>query len=100
MKPLLRPVLWWFLGALVLLAATLLGVWLQGSVARDLGRMAEPERRALYERTLENLRTCARAPTDALQPYCEEQALFVGNFPECDDACRALARPFAPRSTR
>jgi hypothetical protein len=100
MEPLSRNLLWWSLAGLALLGVMWLVAWSRGSVARDLDRMDPTERGALYQRTLEDLRTCARTPTEALQPWCEEQAAFIRNFPECDESCRTLARTFAPRSTR
>ena len=54
-------------------------------------QMSEGERRALFLRTLENVRSvCARAE-DAMRGFCVEQARFVLEFPECDKLCQDLA---------
>jgi hypothetical protein len=56
-----------------------------------LRQMSEGERRALFLRTLENVRSvCARAE-DAMRGFCTEQARFLLEFPECDRLCQDLA---------
>ena len=58
---------------------------------RAIRQMSEGERRALFLRTLENVRSvCARAE-DAMRGFCAEQARFVLEFPECDKLCQDLA---------
>ncbi|MFZ5439712.1 MAG: hypothetical protein ACOZQL_06870 [Myxococcota bacterium] len=93
----------WVRGLLSLaLFVAALGVigWFRGRLDRALADLPVEERRALYQRTLENLRTCSRNGGEALSPYCEDQAAFIRHFPECDQPCRALARDLAPRATR
>jgi len=88
--------------ALALVAAVVFLVWRSGSEGRALGRIPVPERRALYEQTFgatESL--CDRARSDpALQSRCEDMAEFLESFPECDAACRALARSVTAHPTR
>jgi hypothetical protein len=86
------------------LACALFASWISSDAAqRDaLGRLPEPERRALYERTLHTLdSTCdTAARPDGLADFCREQAEFVRHFPECDTACRALAQRSVPPPSR
>jgi phosphate/sulfate permease len=65
---------------------------------RALSRMAPDERRAVYERAMENLKVlCGRGPrTDALERECTTQIEFLLQFPECDDACRSIAQMHQP----
>jgi len=72
-----------------------------GRERRAVRGLPEPERRALFERTLENLRsTCARDGKNGLEAYCREQAELVIDFPECDTACESLAEPYRSLPTR
>lgn len=87
----------------VLAAATtgLLAIHLNGRMGRELGDLPGPERRALYQRTMETLRTtCMHASGAQLTEHCREQANFVERFPECDRECRELAQRFHPQPTR
>ena len=65
--------------------------WCQGAEGRAIQAMPEPERRALYARTLENLATvCVDAP-DGMHDYCEGEARLALEFSECEQSCQALA---------
>lgn len=91
----------WAIGvaALALFSAT--AVLLAARVGREIEHLPVPERRALYQRTFETLRTsCTQVTGPILTEYCREQAAFIERFPECDDACRALAARFTPRPSR
>jgi len=87
-------------GLLVALVVALFGVFIALRWSRDaaetraLLRMPDAERKVLYERTLRSTESlCAQAGTDpALVDRCESSAQFLLAFPECDDACRELAR--------
>jgi hypothetical protein len=71
-----------------------------GLALRDL---PEPERRVLFRQELESFRTlCGDGPRrDALEGRCREKALFLVQFPECDESCEALARGhLAPEGPR
>ena len=60
-----------------------------------ISRLPAAERRALYQRTLRTLETSC-APTtkpSGLDQFCHEQAEFIVQFPECDQACLAVANP-------
>ena len=65
-------------------------------------QLPAPERRALYDRTLRTLASaCGSRPLpEGLQPYCQEQADFILQFAECDEACKRLARPHQSRPMR
>jgi hypothetical protein len=67
--------------------------------ARALERMTPADRAVLYERTYAATRTlCEEARTNAgLRDRCAASAEFVLAFPECDDACHAVATPSTPR---
>lgn len=95
---LLRRFLAILTGFVVMGVLVLLG---RACAARELRAMPDPERHALYERTLETLRTtCARPSGPTVTDCCSEQAAFVLQLPECDDACRDLARRLDRRPTR
>jgi hypothetical protein len=63
----------------------------EGAQRRALGQLPEAERHALYLRTKANLEQVCPAPPEALKGYCQQQADFLGQFPECDASCQALA---------
>ena len=68
---------------------------------QELRELPEAQRVAFYHRTLETLRTtCMAASGPRLTDYCHEQAALVVHFPECDAACRELARHFTHKPTR
>ena len=88
-----------------LLVAILAGAWLIGSIGQDgraLRDLPPPERRAVYERTIDDLRVlCAPSHPKALQEHCRELAATVAPLPECDAACAELVRPIlTPVPTR
>lgn len=96
-----RPLGWWLAGVLGLAAIAWLSVRAQARFEQDLDGMPATERRALYERTRETLRTaCAQATGATLAEHCRLQAAFIERFPECDRECRDLARRHTPRPTR
>lgn len=81
--------------------AGLIAQYLHGRTNRELRDLPEADRRALYQRTLETLRTtCEHASGSQLTDYCRSQADFIERFPECDSECRELARRFHPQPTR
>jgi hypothetical protein len=88
----------------ILLLSGLMIFWHQQGSA-ELRGLPASERRTLYQRTLETLQTsCAGVtlePTpSALGEHCVQQAAFIERFPECDRACRALAKRFLPQPRR
>jgi len=86
---------------LTLVALVALWIWQVQSPSRALQEMRPNERRALYERTLATVRGSCLGPTGSeLSQYCVDQAEFLGRFPECDDACAAIARRLAAPATR
>lgn len=87
--------------ALSLLALSVAGLWLVAARCRERDVQALPaaERAAFVQRTLANLRgPCAEV--SALADACRAQAELLFDVPECDDACRQLARRFTHRATR
>lgn len=90
--------------AVVLLLIVFVGHWGRSRSAQDraLRSLPEPDRRALYDRTVDTLRTiCARDEgSDGLAEYCEEQAKVVLSLPECDAGCRNLSRRYLRGATR
>lgn len=96
-----RRTLLWLGVALALLAAVAVATFTHARLDRELSGLPGPERRALYERTLETLRTsCMRSRGPELSEYCQQQAHFIKRFPECDSECHELAARFAPKPTR
>jgi hypothetical protein len=75
--------------------AVLLWAWRQGSERRAVQGLPEADRAALYRRTLDTLTTtCRPGASEGLHDFCRDQAELLLGFPECDEACRALARRF------
>lgn len=73
----------------------------QTQIDREIRHLPDSQRTALYQRTLETLRSpCSHAGGDALSDFCREQAEFIQRFPECDDACRELAALYRPLHVR
>lgn len=80
---------------LLIAGALVLGVgfwvWSLGGEQRAIRRLPRDERIALYQRTLENVRTICASTDLALGAYCSEQARILLLFAECDAECRELA---------
>lgn len=74
----------------------------RGEERQAIEQLSGQERRALYERTLNTLRTSCDPKTlpQGLDDFCREQAEFVVQFPECDDVCRSLAKPHQRKPTK
>jgi hypothetical protein len=91
------------IGSLALLIVVMIALWVldHGSERRALRNLPEADRRALYERTLENVRTvCVHDAKNRLARYCRDQAEILRALPECDAACKALVANFRRRATR
>jgi len=82
-------------GILLALALLLAVWWWWGGRAERvaIADLDPQERAALYQRTLQNLRSTCEPPERprGLDDYCRRQADFILKFPECDSACRSLA---------
>jgi len=78
--------------ALAVLIAVGLWLWFAGAEQRAIRSLPRDERAALYQRTLENVRTICASSDLALGPYCAEQSRILLLFAECDADCRELAR--------
>jgi hypothetical protein len=66
-------------------------IWSLGAEQRAIRGLPRDERIALFERTLETVRTTCASRDLALGPYCAEQARVLLLFSECDEECRKLA---------
>jgi len=80
----------------VIAAFAALGIWFwnSGAERRAIGRLPPGERSALYERTLRTLQSpCGpEKRSSGFDDFCRDQAAFILQFHECDDACAVLAR--------
>jgi hypothetical protein len=94
------------LAAYVLLAMLGVGliaywVWSLGEEQRAIRDLPTDERRAFFERTLQNLTTvCVGSDAVHLGDFCRKEAERILLFPECDDHCQDLARRHLPRPVR
>jgi hypothetical protein len=87
--------------AFVAAASTTLLAGCSGREGKAIRDLPQRDREALYGRTLETLRTvCSNSRGDSLSDFCQAQAKFVSEFPECDPGCQELAGTFWPRPTR
>jgi hypothetical protein len=83
----------------LLLAASVWAWWLHRD---DVLQLPEPERRALYQHTLDTLDAFCD-PTKGLtglDAYCRQQAELIVQFPECNPACWARADRHRPQPSR
>ncbi len=86
--------------AVTVLGFTILASALSRRTASSVAKLPPDEQAALYARTLENLRTVCAGPAQDLQDYCAGEAAIALQLPQCDDSCRALAKPFTNQPTR
>lgn len=71
------------------------GLWIWQSAKHDqaVKDLPEVERKQLYERTLETVRTtCASSERPELDELCAQQAELLLRFSECDAICHELVR--------
>lgn len=91
----------WALAAIAGLGLLVLLLLRATAEERALARLPRAERGALYQRTLDNVRTtCAGERGRELRELCRGQAELVLLFPECDGACQATARELLRTPTR
>lgn len=76
----------WILPTLLAVGVAALWIWTAGETPRALRALPDVQRRPLYERTLQNFQTLCGRYGPARE--CQQQADFLLDFPECDDACR------------
>jgi len=94
------------LAILVALVAAAIGavaytVFRQGAEGRAIRDLPADERAAEYRRIHQELESLCRNARGALQSHCQQQALFLSYFPECDAECRDLVRrQFPPEPAR
>jgi hypothetical protein len=78
-------------GLLVVMAGT--WWWSSSGEGREIRELPPEQRQALYQRTMENLKTiCDPAPGRSMREFCRAQAALALKFPECGDDCRRTAR--------
>ncbi len=95
--------LWpWIVLAFAGLAIVFLWTWFSETSASDAIRaLPDTQRRGLYLRTMENLRTvCEPAAPRAMRDFCREQASLAERFPECDASCAEIAHRHRTMPTR
>ncbi len=93
---------WSWLGAGLVVALFIL-LWLLQSThdRRVLLELPEAERKALYDRSMETLRTVCLPPLQgALIEFCKDQAELVSKLPECDGECQHLLQMHSTVPTR
>jgi hypothetical protein len=91
----------WILAATAALVIFAIALLRSTSEERALTRLPPVERAAVYQRTLDNLRsTCAGERARELRDFCRGQAQLALLFPECDAACQATAREELRAPTR
>ncbi len=81
----------WIALAAAIVGAILILVHSGGAERRAIREMPARERQALYQRTVQNLRSVCSVPEDAMRDFCREQAQLVLEFQECDSSCQTLA---------
>lgn len=90
-------------GGLALVVVVLIALWTVDRRAeeRALRSLPQADRRALYERTLENVRSlCSGDARYRLEGYCRDQADLLLALPECDAGCKVLVASYRQRATR
>lgn len=98
----LRRGLYTSLAGLALVSGLALWSTLATEELRAVQQLPEVERQALYRQTLRTLEVSCVGLTErsGLYEYCHGQAEFIRQFPECDSACQAIAKPYDRRPTR
>jgi hypothetical protein len=76
--------------------------WTRDDETTAIRALPATDRRALFEGTLRTLQAVcdAQRRPSGLDGFCNEQAIFVAQFPECEAACRALAKAARAQPTR
>lgn len=76
-------------------------LWHHSRAEAELMTMPAQERLSLYDRTLSTLSTtCAHAEGESLREFCQQQAMFLSRFPECDGSCQSACQRYLPRPTK
>jgi hypothetical protein len=77
-------------------------VWETTAPGRSLRSLPSGERRMVYERTMDDLRTlCGPGRAVALREHCRVLADLIAPLKECGPECEALIRPIlTPVPTR
>ena len=84
-----------------LVVAGLAWWWSATAESRAIRALPEAERRGLYQRTMENLKTiCEPAAPRAMSEFCREQAKLASQLPECDQSCQEIAHRHLTLPTR
>ncbi len=89
-------------GILFIISLIILWLWNSSSEYRAIEQLQPQERKALYFRTLENVKEMCTSEKNLTQfeEYCQNQANFLLEFSECEDMCQHLVRPILRKPTR
>jgi hypothetical protein len=103
--PRLRHLAWPAALAVALVVAVAGVGWLVLGITapgRSVRALPPAERREVYERTMDDLRTlCGPARSEALRDHCRELAELIAPLKECGPECEAVIRPIlTPAPTR
>ena len=78
------------LAAVFIAAAISLWLWSVGGERRAVAALDDTQRHELFIRTKQNVESVCTVPPWDLRDYCEHQAEFLANFPECDGNCQTM----------
>lgn len=86
----------------VMLAIAALALWWgRHQEAKAIRSLPPDHRRALYENTRRQVQLeCAPDAPPGLHHSCVQSARRLLDFPECDSACKELARPYSESPVR
>jgi hypothetical protein len=96
-----RQLTWYGLGVVAIVALFAGWTWDVSGSCRAIRRLPSTQRIDLFQRTEANLRSvCLPSQPSGLDEFCTAQARLLLEFPECGEACEALARSVLPKATR
>jgi len=90
------------IGVICAATVSILWLWNPDTEQKAIMELPEPERRALFERTLRTLETTCRPEgrESGLEEFCRRQAEFILRFPECDAHCSGATAPYRSAPSR
>jgi len=95
--PRLQTILSWLALCALLVGTFGLWIWRLSAEQRAVDRLTAEQRRSALVQTYRTLETVCAGRPKGLEDYCQKQASFLLELPECDPACRLFARDFLPR---
>jgi hypothetical protein len=96
--PTLQSLLQWTALCALLVGAIGLWIWKLSAEQRAVVHLTAEQRRLALVETYRTLETVCAGSPKGLEDYCQKQASFLLELPECDPECRAFARDFLPRT--